>query len=108
MRSCSVHIWIPWKAWGIRLIDRAGLAADVIRMFGSRDEDPVMNTAVESTPVMPLKPEAKRSLITADWVSAHASSLGGSLELDPKTIVSPLARDMLKQHGIILQDTSKG
>lgn len=89
---------------GVRLIDRAELGAEVVRMFGSGDGD----AAAESVPAVPAKPSAQRSLITADWVAAHAASLGGTLELDPKTIVSPLARDILKQQGIILQYTGKG
>ncbi|UVI30513.1 hypothetical protein [Paenibacillus spongiae] len=92
---------------GIRLIDRSELAADLVRMFGSSsDAAHSPNAAVKEN--NPTPASVRRALITADWVAAHASALGGSLELDPKTIVSPLARDMLKQRGINLQYTSKG
>jgi hypothetical protein len=86
---------------GITLIAQQELAQEAISYFQQTiPSKPAADNPVPST--------LDGTLITADWISAHAATVGGSLEVSRKTIISPLAKDLLREKGIVLQYTDKG
>lgn len=93
---------------GVAIVSGEELVRDVISHFrkeGAGVPEPPSAGAEPQRSIMP-----DQALITADWVSAHGASLGagGALEIGRGTIVSPLAKDLLRDKGIVLQYSDKG
>nr|WP_306220629.1 hypothetical protein [Cohnella sp. WQ 127256] len=91
---------------GITLVSDLELTQEPIHYFQQKSTAASFqpNQDVESQQL----PKPDVALITADWVSAHEAKLGGSLEVGRNTIISPLAKDLLRDRGIVLQYSDKG
>ncbi|OXM13822.1 hypothetical protein [Paenibacillus herberti] len=88
------------------------LSREVVRYFELLKSDGVgyeadgSSAAATASRTATTRPDV--ALITADWVSAQAASLNGLLEVERGTIVSPLAKDLLRDKGIVLHFSDKG
>lgn len=87
------------KELGVEFYPQKGLADAVIRKSKAKKQQETIGSPAriaESQPAQTVK------LLTAEWVKAQADFPDAGLVLRQGTILSPLAKDMLKEKGIAI------
>ncbi|MFP3387736.1 hypothetical protein [Brevibacillus sp. SIMBA_040] len=87
------------KELGVEFYPQKGLADAVIRKSRAKKQQ---ETAGSSGGVVGARPAQSAKLLTAEWVNAQAEFPDAGLVLRQGTILSPLAKDMLKEKGIAI------